>query len=69
MRSREPAGGELDGGKSAELSVRARTDGGPARNTRRTVCGFPQLCYPIDYPLGWADVVGGAQVSAGFFVF
>ena len=51
MRSGEPAGGEPDGGNSAELFVRARTNGGPARNTRRTVCELSQLCYPIDCPV------------------
>ena len=60
MRSREPAGGELDGGKSAELSVRARTDGGPAGNTFGTVCGLPQLRYP-----NLAALYGGRMLSVG----
>ena len=47
MKSMEPAGGEVDGGKSAELFVRARTDGGTMGNTCGTVCECSQLCYPI----------------------
>ena len=39
MKSREPAGGERDGGNSAELSARARAEGGPVGNTPGTVRG------------------------------
>ena len=51
MRSGEPAGGEPDGGNSAELFVRARTNGGSVGNTCGTVCELSQLCYPIDCPV------------------
>lgn len=47
MKPWEPAGEEHGKGNSAELSLRARRDGGPAGNTRRTVCGFPQVRYPL----------------------
>ena len=40
MKSREPAGQERGGGRSAELSVRARTEGGPVRNPPGTVRGI-----------------------------
>ena len=40
MRSREPAGEERGGGRSAELPVRARAEGGPVRNTPGTVRGL-----------------------------
>lgn len=39
MDPREPAGGERGEGKSAELSIRARTEGGAVGNTCGTVCG------------------------------
>lgn len=39
MDPREPAGLERGEGKSAELSGRARTEGGAAGNTHGTVCG------------------------------
>lgn len=39
MKSREPAGQERGGGRSAELPVRARAEGGPVRNTPGTVRG------------------------------
>lgn len=39
MKLREPAGGERDGGNSAELSARARAEGGPVGNTPGTVRG------------------------------
>ena len=41
-RSREPAGWERGGGRSAELSVRARAGGGPVGNTPGTVRGVPR---------------------------
>ena len=47
MEPREPAGCECGKGNSAELSLRARRDGGSAGNTRGTVCGFPQVRYPL----------------------
>ena len=47
MEPWEPAGGEHGKGKSAELSVWAQTGGGFAGNTRGTVCGFPQVRYPL----------------------
>lgn len=40
MKSREPAGQERGGGRSAELPVRARAEGGPVRNTPGTVRGI-----------------------------
>lgn len=47
MSPREPAGCERGGGKSAELLIRARVRGGIAGNTCGTVCGKPQVRYPL----------------------
>ncbi len=50
MDPREPAGCERGEGKSAELSTRARGEGGAAGNTRGTVhgescgCAICQVC-------------------------
>ena len=69
MRSGEPAGGEPDGGKSAELFARARAGGGPVRNTRRTVCGFPRLRYPILPALCRGVLSAGRESLPAFFCF
>lgn len=46
MTPREPAGEERGKGKSAELSGRARREGGSVGNTCGTVCGnLPQVRY------------------------
>ena len=47
MNPQEPAGGEGGKGKSAESVVRARMMDGAAGNTRGTVCGKPQVRYPL----------------------
>ena len=47
MDPREPAGRECGKGKSAELLTRARENGGAVGNTCGTVCGKPQVRYPL----------------------
>ena len=47
MTPREPAGSERGRGKSAELFLRARRRGGLTGKTRETVCGEPQVRYPL----------------------
>ena len=43
----ELAGCEGGEGKSAELFIRARMGGGLTGKTRETVCGKPQVRYPL----------------------
>jgi len=51
MKSREPAGCECDGGKSAEFRPQACGRGGAVENTCGTVCGDePQVRYPLTEP-------------------
>ena len=47
MNPWEPAGCEHGWGKSAELFIRARMGGGAVGNTCGTVCGKPQVRYPL----------------------
>lgn len=47
MEPLEPAGMERGEGKSAEPFFRARKRGGPVRKTYGTVCGKPQVRYPL----------------------
>ena len=47
MMPRELTSCERGGGKSAELFHRARRDGGAVGNTCGTVCGKPQVRYPL----------------------
>ena len=47
MEPPEPAGMERGEGKSAEPFFRARKRGGPVRKTYGTVCGKPQVRYPL----------------------
>ena len=50
-----------EGGKSAELFGRARRKGGSAGNTCGTVCGKPQ----VRYPLTELDATGVHVLSVG----
>jgi len=61
MDPREPAGREGGEGKSAELSGRARQGGGAVGNTCGTVCGRPQ----VRYPLTELDATGRDVLSVG----
>ena len=47
MEPPEPAGLERGEGKSAELFIRARMGGGLMGKTYKTVCGEPQVRYPL----------------------
>ena len=47
MKPPEPAGWERGKGKSAESFLRARRMDGFAGKTRETVCGKPQVRYPL----------------------
>ena len=57
MDPREPAGCERGKGKSAELSSRARGEGGAAGNTRGTVRGESRGCAICQVCRGTAAVV------------
>ena len=47
MDPQEPAGWECGKGKSAESVVWAQMTDGPGGKTRGTVCGKPQVRYPL----------------------
>lgn len=47
MNPQEPAGGEGGKGKSAESVIWAQMVDGPVGKTRGTVCGEPQVRYPL----------------------
>ena len=61
MEPQEPAGWECGEGKSAESFIRARMRGGSVGNTRGTVCGRPQVRYPLTEP----DAKGVHVLSVG----
>ena len=61
MEPQEPAGWDCGEGKSAEPCVRARTRGGLVGNTHGTVCGRPQ----VRYPLTGLDAKGVHGLSVG----
>ena len=50
MNPREPAGWEGGGGKFAESVIWAQMTDGPAGKTLGTVCGRPQVRYPLTEP-------------------
>ena len=47
MMPRELTGWERGGGKSAELFTQVWVNGGAVGNTCGTVCGKPQVRYPL----------------------
>lgn len=61
MEPPEPAGCEGGEGKSAELFLRARRRGGLTGKTCETVCGKPQVRYPLTEP----DAKGVHVLSVG----
>ena len=61
MDSREPAGREGEKGKSAEPFRWAHRRGGAVGNTCGTVCGRPQ----VRYPLTELDATGVYGLSVG----
>ena len=71
MTLREPAGWERGGGKSAELSPRARSEGGAAGKTRGTVreairgCA---ICLQIVHTMRCVLAVGRSVSLPTFFV-
>ena len=61
MNPQEPAGGEGGKGKSAESAIWAQLADGPAGKTHGTVCGKPQ----VRYPLTELDATGVYGLSVG----
>ena len=69
MNPQEPAGGEGGKGKSAESVIWAQMVDGPVGKTRGTVCGEPQVRYPLTELYAKGVLTVGRSVPLSTFSF